>query len=223
MKKFALIVAAAAASSAPLLAAPRGEGHAGDIQIVVDNGRIMTGSIGSGAFVQQRVFASELGEIVPNISDEPGFEADAGTFTPGAALGFDIMDAVRLWDGADFDTVSDSTMTMSYLTFSATSAANAGESVAGFNFLANASGEIHNHATFILNSPATAGIYLLELRFRSAGMLDSDSFYIVFNQNQDEAIHDAAIDYVNEFIVPAPGALGVLAFAGIACARRRRA
>jgi hypothetical protein len=61
------------------------------------------------------------------------------------------------------------------------------------------------------------------MQFTGGGFAESDSFYIVFNQNSDEAVHDAAIDYVREFIVPAPGAAGLLAVSGLVAMRRRRA
>lgn len=198
------------------------EPHA-DVEIRTANGRLVTGTLDEGAFVLERVFASELGEVVPNITDEPGFDAADGTLVPGTSLGFNIMDAVRVWNGSDFDTISDSTMTLSFLTLEATSSTTPGEVVTGFNFLVDANGGMHDHPAFILNSPATDGVYLLELQFTGGGFADSDSFWIVFNQNSDEAIHDVAIDYVREFIVPAPGAAGALALAGVAFARRRRA
>lgn len=221
MKKFLTASLTLAALSAGAFA---DEKHAhSDIEIRTANGRLVTGTLDEGAFVRERVFASELGEVVPNITDEPGFDAADGTLVPGTSLGFNILDAVRVWNGSDFDAISDSTMTMSFLTLEATSSTTPGQTVNGFDFLVDANGGMHDHPAFILNSPATDGVYLLELQFTGGGFADSDSFWIVFNQNSDEMIHDAAIDYVREFIVPAPGAAGALALAGAAFARRRRA
>lgn len=219
-----LSVLALGAFVAPGAAA--GGGHGGDIQITLDAGRLVTGLGSGGSFTPERVFASNLGEVVPNIADEPGFSADSGTFTPGApgaSVGFDIPDALRVWNGADFSTVSGFGMTISYLTFHTGPSLTPGEVVVGFDFVANASGGLHAHPIFRLNDPASDGVYLLQLRLRSPGLLDSEAFYIVFNQNADEAVHDAAIQYVRDALVPAPGAAGAMALAGaISLARRRR-
>jgi hypothetical protein len=224
MKKYLSILAPVSliASTGAIALADGKEPHA-DVEIRTADGRLVTGTLVDGAFVRERVFGSDFGEVVPNITDEPGFDAADGTLTPGTLLGFNIMDAVRVWNGSDFSTVSDSTMTLSFLTLETTSSTTPGQMVNGFNFLVDANGGMHDHPAFILNSPATDGVYLLELQFTGGGFADSDSFWIVFNQNLDESIHDAAIDYVREFIVPAPGAAGALALAGVAFARRRRA
>ena len=220
MKKCIITVVSLAAADTPAFA---GAGHAGDIEIATDAGRLITGSVAGGSFAPERVFASELGEVVPNLTDEPGFEADAGTLTPGTSLSFRMMDALRVWNGADFDSVSSSTMTLSFLTLSATTSTTPGEVVNGFGFNVNAMGGLHNHPFYQLNAPADTGVYLLELQLMGGGFADSDSLYIVFNQNADEAIHDAAIDYVRDVIVPTPGVSGLLALSGLVALRRRRA
>jgi hypothetical protein len=214
------IVLAATASIA--VASGRDEAHS-DVEIRTDNGRLITGTLDEGMFVRERVFASELGEVVPNIADEPGFDAEDGTLTPNTSLGFNLMNSLRVWNGSDFDTNSDSTMTLSFLTLEATTSSTLGETVTGFNFLVDEFGGMHDHPAFILNAPASTGVYLLEMQFTGGGFADSESFYIVFNQNEDESVHDAAIDYVREFIVPAPGAAGLLIASGLVAMRRRRA
>ncbi len=218
-KSMTMIVLAALAT--PAFAGDHG--HEGDVEIRTANGRIITGVLDGGMFERERVFASELGEVVPNIADEPGFEADDGTLTPNSMLGFNIMDSLRVWNGSDFNTISDSTMTLSFLTLEVTTSTNPGEVVNGFNFLVDDEGGMHDHPAFMLNSPATTGVYLLEMQFTGGGFGDSDSFYIVFNQNEDESVHDAAIDYVRDVIVPAPGVGGLLAVSGLVAMRRRRA
>lgn len=223
MKKFTLTVAAASLLAAPAFAGDDHDHEHADVEIRTANGRLVTGTLDEGVFVRERVFASELGEVVPNFADEPGFDAEDGTLTPNSMLGFNIMNALRVWNGSDFDTVSDSTMTLSFLTLEATTPNMPGEVVNGFNFLVDANGGMHDHPAFQLNAPASTGVYLLEMQFTGGGFADSDSFYIVFNQNEDEMIHDMAIDYVRNVIVPAPGAGALLAAGGLLAIRRRRA
>lgn len=220
--RFIRTLALAPLACAGLALAGGETGHA-DVEIGVDAGRLVTGRTDGGAFVRERVYGSDLGEVVPNFTDEPGFEADDGTLTPNTLLGFTIMDALRVWNGSDFATVSDSTMTLAFLTLNVTTPDAPGETVDGFNFLVDADGGLHDHPAFQLNAPASTGVYLLQLRFTGGGFDASDPFYIVFNQNEDELVHDAAIDYVRSVIVPTPGAAGALALAGVACTRRRRA
>jgi hypothetical protein len=221
MKAFITAVGAVAVLATPVVAGEK-EPHS-DVEIRTDNGRLITGTLNEGMFVRERVFGSELGEVVPNITDEPGFDAQDGTLTPNSMLGFNLMNSLRVWNGSDFDTVSDSTMTLSFLTLEATTSSNPGEVVNGFNFLVDQFGGMHDHPAFILNAPASTGVYLLEMQFTGGGFADSESFYIVFNQNEDDSIHDAAIDYVRDVIVPAPGVGGLLAACGLVALRRRRA
>ena len=55
----------------------RAQSHGGDVVLKVIEGRIVTG-LESAGFSESRVFAGELGEIVPNEVDEPGFGSEMG-------------------------------------------------------------------------------------------------------------------------------------------------
>jgi len=59
--------------------------------------------------------------------------------------------------------------------------------------------------------------------FASHGGQDatSESFYVLFNLGESEIDHDEAIEWVEANLVPAPGALALLA-AGVLAGRRRR-
>jgi hypothetical protein len=67
------------------------------------------------------------------------------------------------------------------------------------------------------------GIYLLALSMEgvSPGLLESPSFYVVFNLGQSEEDHDAAIDWVHANLVPVPSMLLVLGAAVLVRPRRR--
>lgn len=188
--------------------------HAGDIEVTVVNGKITTDT---------SVYGAELGEAgIPNEIDEPGFDAVPGTFDPGQPVGFNILDALRVWNGSDFNTIANETMTISFSTLSRTTPTTAGASVAGFTLNATAGGEWHRHLIFTLDSPASTGVYLLKLDLFSSGLETSDPFYVVFNQNEDEGVHDAAMAYVESTLVPEPASLTLAALGGLALLARRR-
>lgn len=194
-----------------------------DVNFRVVNGRIVTGLLSEGAFVRERVFGVELGEALPNFADEPGFFSPEGVFTPDSFLTLRVLDGLRVWNGTDFDNLADSTMTLQYLMQQFTTGA-LGSAFDTFDLPVNSFGSLDDeHPDYILNAPATDGVYLLALSIRGGGATESRPFYLVFNQNVDDSIHDTAIDFVRDVIVPTPGALATLSVAGLLAARRRRA
>ncbi|MBX3351894.1 MAG: hypothetical protein KF684_03090 [Phycisphaeraceae bacterium] len=220
MKK---ILAAAAFASLAFPASVAIASPEEDVNFRVANGRIITGLLDEGAFVRERVFGVELGEALPNFADEPGFFSDEGVFTPDSFLTLRVLDGLRVWNGSDFDNLADSTMTLQYLQQQFTTA-GLGFAFDTFDLPVNSFGSLDDeHPDYILNSPATDGVYLLALSIRGGGASESLPFYLVFNQNFDDKIHDAAIDFVRDVIVPAPGAVATLGLAGLLGARRRRA
>ncbi|MFG0285682.1 MAG: GC-type dockerin domain-anchored protein [Phycisphaerales bacterium JB039] len=173
--------------------------HGGDILLATDAGRIVTGELdGTVPEFPHRVFLSELGELIPNWTDEPGFDSEAGAFSPGLRIGFDVAAALRLWDGEDFDQIPAERMRIAKAGLEVeTPPADA--LTPGFVFgAAGATGKFHHHITFELLDPASDGIYLLELQlWAETGSPDrSDSFWIVFNQNRPEPEHEAAAAWV---------------------------
>ena len=53
------------------------------------------------------------------------------------------------------------------------------------------------------------------------GMLESESFWIVFNLGLDDEVFEESVEWVEGNLVPAPGALAILSIAGLAGRRRR--
>lgn len=190
--------------------------HGGDVALTVVNGKITTNAL---------VYGAELGEIIPNETDEPGYDSLAGTFPTGSAVGFRILDALRMWDGSDFDTIPVQTMGLTFSSLGPiVTPATADTIVPGFTINVAANGSWHRHLIYTLNAPASDGIYLLKLELFSTSSLitDSDPFYIVFNQNDTELNHDAAIEYVESTAIPTPTSFALAAISSLALLNKKR-
>jgi hypothetical protein len=221
-----------AAAGAPALA------HEGDIALAVINNRLTTGIVGidtGGAeYVDangQRVFLGEL--------DSAGFAADPGFFSgplgsitgavtvpAGASLDFTIRGPLQQWTGAGFASTA-SRMRLDFGGFSRLTPAAPG-TVAGFG-LPTGTGAFDQHWDFFaVNSTDTGvaadGIYLLEVELFLSGTTVQPALpiWLVFNLNSDEAQHEAAEEWVELNLVPAPGAAAALAGLALLGARRRR-
>jgi len=118
--------------------------------------------------------------------------------------------------------------------FDAVAGQNTGD-VAGFNVgTVGSMGGIHVHLNSFLNSynnefvddsvNAPLGVYLVQAVFSSStpGIASSEPFWVAFNNGLDEGVHDVAIDFVNNSVVPEPGALGLLGITIPWLMRRRR-
>lgn len=199
-----------------------------DVYVNFEGGVITTGGVDVDDLSitpGQRVFEGELGEFPapPGFGDEPGFYADA--LTPGTAIGFDIVDGLRTWNGSDFDTLASETMTLSKGVDFVVAPNSAGGFASGFEIAAaDGSGGFDDHPEYELAPGANAGIFLLTLTLwtDAPGIGDSAPIWIVFNNGLDEADHEAAVAWVEANLVPAPGAAALMFAAGPALLRRRR-
>ncbi len=178
--------------------------HAGDVLLEVIDGVIVTSSIEEGpsgevTYHDRRVFGSEMGEFQPGWTDEPGFDNAPGTFPFPSDVGFDITGALREWSGARFIT-SDLTVRVSF----ASSFVDSGSDfVPGFGIPVASNGEWHKHLEFELSDPQAVGIYALPLRLWSSNssIEPSETFWLVFNNEDDELEHEEAIEYAEDFLV----------------------
>lgn len=236
MHRSILIVALAALPALCNLAIADG----GDIAITRINNRIVTGSGDHGAYPNvyefpERVFAADLEEFGGLIfTDEPGwmgpFDNVGQGFMPGTALGFNIRKAVRRWTGDDFLAGPAAEQMRLFDSGPGTNQVVTpllDEIVPGFAVVADAAvhglGGFDEHPFYQLTTN-TDGIYLLELEIWASDPLiqTSEPLWIVFNWNMPEIEHDRAIEWVETFLVPAPGTLALLAGAAALGVRRRR-
>ena len=77
------------------------------------------------------------------------------------------------------------------------------------------------HPIYSINPAADAGSYLLEFTAVMDGFTSSDSFWIVFNLGMDDEEFEGTVEWVEDNLVPAPGALALLGLTGLAGRRRR--
>ena len=155
-----------------------------------------------------RIFTATTGEGgIPGFTDDPGFNALAGELPPGALLGFDLVDALRLWDGSDFEAVAPAPMRVSLFTTSRLTPPDAGGFAPGFEFAAiGSSGAVHSHINYRLEAPQQPGVYLLtlQLRLNTPGIEPSLPTFIVFNNSADPSEADAAAAYLEDLLEPEP-------------------
>jgi len=223
-----VVLALSALPAAAVAGAGAGEDHTheGDIVLTVRHGRIITGS-GEGAdFRRAQVFGSEFGaEGFPNTTDEPGFDNLLGTFAPGSLISFYILSELLQWDGAALgSTLNGEVMEISLGPVAVTTSSGF---VPGFTLPVGESGEWHEHYEYTLidgGRGVTDGVFALKMNLVSddPGVGRSIPFWLVFNQNADEAIHDGVIDWVAAKVVPAPGAVALLIPTALGAVRRRR-
>lgn len=202
--------------------------HGGDITVIVDGTKMRTGIVegtpSGGTLIRpQRVFESEFEDFGGVfLSDEPGFDIEDGTLPGLSLLGFDILRALRVWDGAGFAAIPAETITIELGPQSRTTPSG-DVIVPGFGMMVDGEGGLHTHFDYILDSSAGVGIYLLELRLWSdAGLSATKPWWIVFNNAEDEPVHEAAVEWARENLVPAPASAPVIATALVGMRRRRR-
>jgi len=209
-----------------------------DILVQLDDvGRIVTGGANDETFEivpGLRVFEAEFGEEgVPNFIDEPGlfaFDLPAGT-----QIGFTITEPARAWNGMDFDTIADETITV-HQAFgipgspSVTSPASFGERSHGFiAATADPNGFFDEHQDFQLDSPSGEGVYLLTLvlwqRDGSSAFGHSLPLHIVFGNGDVHEDVELAASFaelnVNNLPVPGGSSLALLSAGTIAIRRKR--
>lgn len=183
-----------------------------DVQLQVTAGKLETGRVdftqpGNPVDTSWRVFEAAFGEV-PNFTDDPGFNASSSSGLPGnTLLGFNILDGVRRWDAGTqtFGAVIPGAITVQLggAVF-APSPAGCNELAPGFAFAqSTASGSVHQHVQYVLNAPASNGVYVLKLEVfaEHPNIQKSDPFWVVFSQNA-MAERAAAAEYLRGLLAP---------------------
>jgi len=228
MNKFAVVALGAAAG----LAFGHGEG---DVGFVLTNGVLETVVADDVAENWEpgleRVYAGEMTFDGLNfVGDEPGFFMNDDDSRPnadsnvavGSVLGYNTVGALQVWDGSDFVSTSAQLAQINGLDTVLTPTDNS--TVAGFEF-GYTGGAFDEHPDYgLVNGGAGAYLWLVDFYLNDASgnlLAEAETIAIVFNAGVSEEIHEEALEAA-EGIVPAPGAMGLLALGGLAAARRRR-
>ncbi|MBL8757242.1 MAG: hypothetical protein JNK35_02290 [Phycisphaerae bacterium] len=201
-------VSTVALVSAGFVTEPARGHHEGDIGLGLSGGRIVTGVFSQAGFVPgRRVFGAEFGALVPNFTDDPGFDSLSGTFPAGSSIGFSIRAGLRAWDGQAFaGPIPESRISVDFSGLGPVLSPLDDAPVPGFALPVSSSGQWHRHLQFTLAAPAADGVYLLELTLEGSApeVGASRPFWLVFNQNRPEEEHDAAIDWVLDNLASDP-------------------
>jgi hypothetical protein len=209
----------------------------GDIAPLVENGRIVTwlglhdpppGSLIGPARVFEAEFPDPgtIGPGDPIIINEPGYFGLSGNPLEGFSLGFNIRTYLREWSvpAQEFpDAPASTTITASAPVIGAVTTPLTGVLVPGLTLPSLPAGGFDFHFDHELNAN-TPGIYLLELELftNRPGTANSLPYWVVFNYGLSEPEHEAAVEWVETNLVPAPGGATLLALAGVLASRRRR-
>ena len=174
--------------------AEAGHAHAGDFTLKVEFDSII---------IEPRVLLAELHSREFFSTDEPGFNSEPGTFAGGIAVGFNILDALQLWNGSAFEPLLPATEETVIVSFLQRMSQTGSGFVAGFELPIANDGSWHRHLMFTLissdlNDPCS-GIYLLALELYSTSPQVKGSYpvYIVFNVD-GQPNHENAVEWVHE-------------------------
>lgn len=203
-----------------------GVAHAeGDVGIELGNdGRLYTQLWDEDGTPQgrARVFSAEFIDLAGEVyADEPGFQLADGSLPAGQEIYLTMRGPIRVWNGSDANAFS----ATSYVEFTfgpntITSPLGPGLSDA-LIFPVESGGGLHDHPDMFFRNPF-AGVIIAEFSLATAGYTVSDPFWIVWGYNADPASVEAAHAWVEGNLVPTPGAVTLLALAGVAAGRRRR-
>ena len=152
----------------------------------------------------------------PYAIDEPGIGGVAADV--GLALGDNILlslaSGISVWNGSGFSS-SSTEMTVGF-------GPNTVSSKNGGDLSFTVTEDYDYHPIFSIAETSAVGSYLLQFSVSVDGLTSSDPFWIVFNQGMDDELYEESVEWVEGNLVPAPGAIGLLAMAGLASSRRRR-
>lgn len=192
------------------------------------------------------VFGFDFQEEIedPYFIGDPGFNAQSGDLPGSTAIRFRALPIagsqyLAFWDGtgpvAFSDPIAGENLRLQYGSQSITLDADSLDgwtgtttyipnptvtSDGGFTLQTTTSaGTMHRHLGSLLagGGTPTDGIYLIQLQLYSSS-LQSDPFWVVYNNGLDEEVHDQAI----ASLVPEPASLAVAVVAGLGLLRRVR-
>ncbi len=203
--RFSLIAAPFALSLAAVPAAFAQ--HAGDIGIAIVDDHMATGQYVTGVFQPgERVFGVTFGELFPNYASNPGYDSLPAIFPVPSSISFSVLAALREWDGCAFgSTIPPERISIGFGPVTPVLTPLSDVRTPGFSLAVGSNGEWHRHLEYTLQTPASDGIYLMQMSLAGSApsMQESLPFFLVFNQNRPQSEQDAAITWVRRNVVAA--------------------
>ncbi|MFI5378775.1 MAG: PEP-CTERM sorting domain-containing protein [Tepidisphaerales bacterium] len=227
-----ILVGAATAAKADFDISPGAAGGALNTNAFEDATSTFVGNV--------RVFHFQLGNDGPFFAQDPGFHPQPGQGIPGGnLLSITIGSPLQFWDGTGpvaFGALANGeTLKLQNGSFSL--AIGAAAPAGSLNIATtDAFGEFDHHLGSTLmgsgTSDPTDGVYLTSfiLHNPNGTLLDSQPFYIIYDNNLTDdqvneatvAVRDALAPGTNVAGVPEPGSLLIMSVAGLGFLRRRR-
>lgn len=218
-----------------LLAGTVSAQHAGDIEFSYENSSIVFHSGEEGFLDGTQLFEAEFPDSGPfnGFTDEPGFISEAPDYgiIAGDIVDYTVLQSrfgyfLNYWNPVN-GLVENTSASLNIEDQPAgdwlVTAGSGGGSGPGVLGQADANGDFHHHIDFQLSSGAAAGAYavLFRLDTTSAGIADSEDFYVVWGYGIDETQHEAAIGHFASAI-PEPGCLSLAGLLSLLVLRRKR-
>ena len=189
-----------------------------DIWLLLDSNRVTISpqniETGVNTLIDQTtgqfLFIADFGDLGggPFGTDDPGYQAQSGTFTPNVILGYQATDQLRFWNGSQWTTALPDNERITYMDALGTTTSWDGAGVSnadGAIDQVGGDGSIHSHLDFTIGKTSgsgdpSTGAYLIELSLISYNGLGgpvvhqlSDPFRIVFNNQMSANDFDQAV------------------------------
>ena len=191
--------------------------HNADFIPAVQDGKIVVGAVDPDT--NEVVYPSQINSAIfgtegfPNFTNNPGFNSELGALIPGMTIGFNILQAPRVWDDVsdDFETIASEQLIVRAAGQNIP-APSTDIVVPGIIFgqaSLDASASFHHHMQYLLNGgfpPMVDGVWMLQIELWSenGSIENSDPLYIVFGQGDGETQMNDAIAWIEDNLIGSP-------------------